>query len=200
MEATSERLKEIAANVAPLIKGRWKHDKRPGDNEYNHNRQSSTIFNADNPAMKFSITRGFAYADRFKAQVSGDFAELRRQHGGYFETSSIKFSHHREFRSIAKDINNRFLPDFIKQFEDLKARVCNDQDRVEAHKIKELMLSRLFRDTHKTSGYRSYSSGEYYASGPDLTYRLHGDDITITNLTLSLEQFIQLIYKIKEEH
>jgi len=198
MEATTERLIEIASNVAPLITGRWKHDKRPADNDYNHNRQNSTIFNVDRPEIRFSITRGFAYADRFKAQVSGDFSRLRREYTGYFESSSIKFSYERNFRSIANDINNRFLPDFIKQYDTLKLRISDNIQTKEKFNIKEAMFDNLFDDTHKTHSNNSLSSGEYYCSGPDMTYQLSGEIITIKHLNLTLDQFVKLIFELKE--
>lgn len=150
------RLFDVAIGVAPLLDGRFR---------YNCLEEEKTTYDWGNRAVlnddtetgrQILLTNCSRKPERIV--VSG------RLINGYGRTS-ITVANSRDIPSIAGDINRRFLPDYLKEWEKRQDEQAERTAKMEAYKHRVDLIRHIVPDFWSRNGRALTGSDEFYFKG-----------------------------------
>lgn len=198
MKLEHDHFKELARAVAPLLRGEWRFDNRSQEHCNYVRHRDAYIFNANKPRMRFWLGTPGEYCHRKKGAAAGDYSVFDRALINSHARARIMYSPHRTAKSIAGDINRRFLPDFIKEWEQAEQQEAKGREQIEAFELIEQMLKRIVPGMRKSWERRSRTTGHYYTELNGLVFTLYQQNISIEQCNLSIDQFVRLIDFLKK--
>lgn len=199
MTVAPKRLAEIARGVAPLLDGNWRYDTRGAVPDKPIWGIERTIFNVDCPQMRFGITTPGEYSLRHKACARGDYSCFDYNLISRGPRHSINFSPARNVPALAADINRRFLPQFQEEWKRAQEEERKRKAEIEAYGLKVAMLRNVLPSMQRAWNSSDRDRGQFYADLAGLKFTVYGDTVTIENLELNLDQFVQLVFRLQDE-
>lgn len=180
------RLHEIAVECIPFLNGKWRYLENEAWTEY---RQRAVL--QDDTAHGRRIILSDYYGGEGRLEVMGVFPDR------WSETPRITVAMSRSIPAISADINRRFLPVYLKEWEKAKALYDEGKERQEDLRIRVNLLKHIVPSMRPSWHSHKEVATDYYLSKGKLRLSPYDDNVHL-EIKLSFDQLVRVLHLLKE--
>ncbi len=180
------RLHDIALGCVPFLKGRWRYLKNEDWAGY---RQRAVL--QDDTDRRRQIIFSDYYRGEGRFQVTGAYPV------GQGNPPRITLSQCRSISDLGREINRRFLPSYLKHYDQSKSAHLLQIKKQEQLRIRAGLLKQIDPSMRPSHSHHGEVSTDYYLASGKLSLSSYSDQVRL-DVRLSFDQVVRVLYLLNE--
>ena len=182
------RLHDIAQGAAPLLDGQWRYNRLPAESTQTHWGNRATLFDATRPGRQIVFCAIWNRPERI--EIYGSLPER------YSSKTRITVGQGRDIPAIAADIGRRFLPDYLREWDEAEAAKRQRAETMALYSHQVDLIRRIAPDFRQAYTQELTGCDEFYFKGGKVRLSSGGYDAHL-ELSLSFDELVRVLMFLK---